>query len=65
LHHNKLFGFFITPSVPLLIEWGCKVAYPVSDVFAIGILQSGATLGGALLGEVQIYLVKGDKADRY
>jgi hypothetical protein len=53
------------PSVPLLIEWGCKVAYPVSDAFAIGILYSGATLGGALLGEIQIKMVKGKEADRY
>lgn len=31
---------------------GLQVASPISDSFAIGILYSGATLGGALFGEI-------------
>ena len=35
------------PIGALMIEWGAKVAHPVDNSFAIGIMYSGATLMGA------------------
>jgi hypothetical protein len=48
-----------------MIEWGCKVSFPVTDAFAIGFLYSGATLSGALLGEIYTTVLGGVNADKY
>ncbi len=40
-------GVFLAPIVPLMLELGCELVYPLSGSFAIGTLYAGATLFSA------------------
>lgn len=57
-------GVFIIPSVPLMIEWGCQLIYPINDSFCIGIMYSGATMAGSFIGSLLTIISKGIHADK-
>lgn len=42
-----LIGMFLSPVVPLMLELGCELVYPLSGSFAVGTLYAGATLFSA------------------
>lgn len=51
------------PIGALMVEWGAKVAFPIDDSFAMGIMYSGATLMGAFFAQSEIWILGGESAD--
>lgn len=45
-------SFFLIPLVPVMLELGCELAYPVGEGTAVGLLFAIGNLAGFLFGTV-------------
>lgn len=52
-------SFFLIPLVPIMLELGCELVFPVGEGSAVGMLFAIGNFGGFLLGLVMSLIVKG------
>ena len=53
-------SFFLIPLVPIMLELGCELVFPVGEGSAVGLLFAVGNFGGFLLGLFLSMIVKGD-----
>ena len=53
-------SFFLIPLVPIMLELGCELVFPVGEGSAVGMLFAIGNFAGFLLGLIMSVLVKGD-----
>lgn len=41
-------GFFFVPQIPVFLDFGCEVAFPIGEASSSGYLIAGGQLGGFL-----------------
>lgn len=47
-------SFFLIPLVPVMLELGCELAYPVGEGTAVGLLFAVGNLFGFILGKYEV-----------
>jgi len=52
-------GVFVIPAVPLMLELGIELTFPVSESIGVGLLFAGGQLWGAGIGMVVSSFAKG------
>lgn len=52
-------SFFLIPLVPIMLELGCELVFPVGEGSAVGMLFAIGNFFGFLLGLIMSILVKG------
>ena len=52
-------SFFLIPLVPIMLELGCELAFPVGEGIAVGLLFAMGNFSGFLLGLVMSMIVQG------
>lgn len=52
-------SFFLIPLVPIMLELGCELVFPVGEGSAVGLLFAVGNFGGFLLGLFMSMIVKG------
>lgn len=57
-------SFFLIPLIPIMLELGCELAYPVGEGAAVGFMIAGGNLGGFLIGFVMSLYVKGESVEQ-
>ena len=53
-------SFFLIPLVPIMLELGCELVFPVGEGSAVGLLFAVGNFGGFLLGLFLSMIVKGE-----
>ncbi len=53
-------SFFLIPLVPIMLELGCELAFPVGEGTAVGLLFATGNLFGFLLGLLMSLIVEGE-----
>lgn len=53
-------SFFLIPLVPIMLELGCELVFPVGEGSAVGLLFAVGNFGGFVLGLFLSMIVKGD-----
>jgi FLVCR family feline leukemia virus subgroup C receptor-related protein len=53
-------SFFLIPLIPIMLELGCELAYPVGEGAAVGFMIAGGNLGGFLIGFLMSLYVRGE-----
>lgn len=53
-------SFFLIPLVPIMLELGCELVFPVGEGSAVGMLFAFGNLGGFVLGLILTLIVKGE-----
>jgi FLVCR family feline leukemia virus subgroup C receptor-related protein len=57
---SALNSFFLIPLVPIMLELGCELVFPVGEGSAVGMLFAVGNLGGFILGAILTLYVKGE-----
>lgn len=52
-------SFFLIPLVPIMLELGCELVFPIGEGTAVGMLFAIGNFGGFLLGLLMTVIVKG------
>ncbi len=52
-------SFFLIPLVPIMLELGCELVFPVGEGSAVGLLFAIGNFGGFILGLFMTMIVKG------
>ena len=52
-------SFFLIPLVPIMLELGCEIAFPVAEGTATGMLFAMGNFAGFLLGICMTMIVRG------
>jgi FLVCR family feline leukemia virus subgroup C receptor-related protein len=52
-------SFFLIPLVPIMLELGCELVFPVGEGSAVGLLFAVGNFGGFVLGLFMSMIVKG------
>ena len=52
-------SFFLIPLVPIMLELGCELVFPVGEGSAVGMLFAVGNFAGFLLGLILSVIVKG------
>lgn len=52
------------PLVPILIEFGCEIIYPLNGSFSVGVMVSGSTIMALLSSMLLTYTVKGNDSNK-
>ena len=53
-------SFFLIPLVPIMLELGCELVFPVGEGSAVGLLFAMGNFGGFLFGLLLSVIVKGE-----
>jgi len=56
---SALNSFFLIPLVPIMLELGCELVFPVGEGSAVGMLFAVGNFGGFILGLFLTMIVKG------
>ena len=54
-------SFFLIPLVPIMLELGCELVFPVGEGSAVGLLFAVGNFGGFLLGLVMSAIMQGSQ----
>lgn len=57
-------SFFLIPLVPIMLELGCELVFPVGEGSAVGMLFAVGNFGGFLLGLFMSMIVKGKSREQ-
>lgn len=52
-------SFFLIPLVPIMLELGCELVFPVGEGSAVGLLFAVGNFGGFIMGLIMTIIVKG------
>ncbi|EAR99181.2 MFS transporter (macronuclear) [Tetrahymena thermophila SB210] len=57
---SLLNGVFVVPAVPLMLELGIELSFPVSEAIGVGLLFAGGQLWGTAIGSIVSIYCKGE-----
>ncbi|KAL4507094.1 hypothetical protein ABPG72_001887 [Tetrahymena utriculariae] len=57
---SLLNGVFVVPAVPLMLELGIELSFPVSEAIGVGLLFAGGQLWGTAIGSIVSLYCKGE-----